>query len=114
MLFTFCCLLSSFLSISPVYAQLSGTYTNGGADGSYTNFTEAATALQAQGVSGPVTFKVRPGTYEEQLKLTEIRGASCGQTIVFEGENMDRTAVVITSRGPSVVIDGTDGILSVI
>ena len=54
------------LGLSPTEAQLSGSYTIGGG-GNYTSFGAAVTALTNNGVSGPVTFNVLTGTYNEQI-----------------------------------------------
>lgn len=87
---TFYCICGSILSISSVQAQLEGTYTIGGEDGQYSTFTTAIQALETEGIAGPVTFKIRPGIYEEQLVLD-----STYEQITFEGESGDSTAVVL-------------------
>lgn len=87
LLFFGCFLISSFLSFSTAQAQLSGTYTIGGADGDYANFNEAVSDLETQGVSGPVNFKVRSGAYQEQLQINPFPGNSCTNTVSFESES---------------------------
>lgn len=112
-LFSICFFFSLFLTVPTAYAQLSGTYTIGGADGTYANFTEAASALEAQGVSGPVTFKVRPATYKEQLRLTAFAGNSCETPVIFEGEGVAPGQVILQApEGTSntVQLNGPDGI----
>ena len=81
-----CCFLCSALCIHTVQAQLAGVYTIGGSNGDYATFNEATQALEAEGISGPVTFKVRPGTYQEQVKLGSFPGNSCDRRVTFEGE----------------------------
>ncbi len=76
-------------------SQLSGTYTIGGGSPDYATFTLAAAALSA-GVSGPVTFNVRPGTYTEQFTLPAITGASSSNTVTFQAENGLASSVVVT------------------
>ena len=78
-----------------MYASLCGTYTIGGASPNFSNFTEAATALNLAGVTCPVTFKVRPGVYNEQIQLYDIAGASLLNTVTFESHYM---AVIRQSR----------------
>jgi polyisoprenoid-binding protein YceI len=79
------CLLLPCIS---AFAQpLSGTKTIGGASPTYANFTAAVSALVTNGVSGPVTFSVRNGTYEEQIEIPEITGASSTNTITFQSES---------------------------
>ncbi len=48
---------------------LSGTYDIGGANPEFPNFTVAVGALYGRGVSGPVTFNVWDGDYDEQVRL---------------------------------------------
>lgn len=98
--FLFGCFLSSIFSISSAQAQLSGTYTIGGADGDFASFTEAVKAIEAQGKTGTVTFKVRPGTYTEQLNSSSIAG------VAFEGETTDSTDVVLQYDNDPVVMIG--------
>ena len=63
---------------TPMFAQLSGSYTidpNGTGTNNYTSFTSAISALSTSGVSGPVTFNVKQGTYTEQVTIPNITGA---------------------------------------
>jgi hypothetical protein len=48
-------------------AQLNGTYTVYGAGANYADLQTAANALSA-GVSGPVTFRIRPGNWSQCYK----------------------------------------------
>lgn len=96
----------------PVAQQqpLSGTYTIGGADGDYATFHEAATALRTAGMSAPVTFRVRPGTYKEQVNLTHFpvpvyEGKFA--RVSFEGETGDSTDVVLEYDGAPVLQIGS-------
>lgn len=114
-LLIFCCFISSLLSVQATYAQLQGTYTIGGPDGNYATFTEAAEALQAEGISAPVTFQVRAGTYTEQLILSEITGNSCEFPVVFEGETGFRPDVTLQApptedNSYTIHLTGADGI----
>ncbi|MFM9052062.1 MAG: hypothetical protein ACKOKF_07065, partial [Bacteroidota bacterium] len=70
-------------------AALCGIYTIGGATPDYVNFSAAAFALNNAGIVCPVTFRVRNGSYNEQIKLYQILGSSSVNTITFEGENGD-------------------------
>ncbi|SVE01258.1 uncharacterized protein METZ01_LOCUS454112, partial [marine metagenome] len=79
--------LCGLIIIVPALLQggLSGTYVignQGGAD--YNTFTQAASALQSQGVSGPVTFNVLSGTYNEYFTLSNISGTSATNTVTFQ------------------------------
>ncbi len=90
-----------------------GTYTIGGTSPSYATFTEAANALNNLGIDGPVVFDVRDGTYTEQISLLDINGANETNTITFQSESGDSTAVELTySAGENykyvVELIGTD------
>lgn len=80
------------------YQALSGTYTIGGPNASFNTFADATIVLQNYGVSGPVTFMVNPGIYNEQVIVNgPIPGGSAANNIVFNGVNannaMIRTAI---------------------
>ncbi|MGB5530331.1 MAG: right-handed parallel beta-helix repeat-containing protein [Ignavibacteriaceae bacterium] len=66
-------LLLLCLPSNPLFAQLSGNYTIGNG-GDYTNFTDAVSALQTQGISADVTFNVISGTYNEQIVMQYFTG----------------------------------------
>jgi hypothetical protein len=71
-----------------IAGPLNGTYTINPAGSGTTNFlsfNDAVTALQLLGVSGAVTFNVAAGTYNEQLTIPAIAGASATNTITFDG-----------------------------
>ncbi len=89
---------------------LAGTYTIGGSDGDFPTFTLAGQALQARGIAEAVTFKVRPGVYEESFLLGEVLGSSCERRIVFEGDSADSTAVTLKALRGALFIEGTDGL----
>ena len=65
-------------------AQLTGTYTIGGAGADFPSFTAAVAALQTNGISGAVIFNVAEGTYEEQITIPEIAGTSATNTVTFQ------------------------------
>ncbi|MBK9336006.1 MAG: right-handed parallel beta-helix repeat-containing protein [Lewinellaceae bacterium] len=74
-------------------AQLNGNYTIGGSGASFPTFGTAVAALTTQGISGNVTFRVRPGQYEEQFEINTIPGATTNRRVVFESENSDSSSV---------------------
>lgn len=99
----FILLLPVCLGLSQTKAQLSGIYTIGGASPDYANFSSAATDLNTFGVSGPVTFNVRDGVYNEQFWLFQIPGTSSSNTVTFQSESGINTAVELmyTAQGIS-------------
>ncbi|MEX0966024.1 MAG: CARDB domain-containing protein [Bacteroidia bacterium] len=84
-----------------VYPALSGIYSIGGTNPDFPTFTDAVDALNNGGVSGAVTFKVRNGTYNEQILIGSVPGASSSNTITFESENLDSSLVTLSFSGNS-------------
>jgi parallel beta-helix repeat protein len=97
-------------------AQLSGDYTIG-ATGTYTTFNEAVAAIGANGVNGPVIFIIESGTYNEQVVIPEINGASDVNTITFQSASGDSTDVILTYESSDEInnytlkLDGADFII---
>ena len=79
-----------------VSLPLAGTYTIGGSSPDYADFSDAAAALNQLGISAPVTFNVRAGTYNDQFSLSDINGADAVNTITFQSETGDSTSVELT------------------
>ena len=75
---------------------LSGTYYIGGTSPDYTSFNNALTALNTYGVCGPTTFRVRNGTYAEQLGLPNIAAMSSTNTVTFQSDAGDSSKVILT------------------
>jgi len=98
------------------YAAMSGIYTIGGSGPDFSNFKEAVTALNIAGISDTVIFKVRNGTYTEQIRMTQVKGVFGRHSIIFESENQDSTKVILTYASTksdtnyTVHLDGVDGI----
>ena len=78
-------------------ASLCGSYTVGGTNPDFANFTEVANALNNSGVSCPVTFVVRDGVYEEQINIVNVPGNSLVNTVTFLGESGDSSLVTLSS-----------------
>ncbi|MDX5436130.1 MAG: hypothetical protein LPK03_03000, partial [Pontibacter sp.] len=94
-------------SVRNLVAALSGVYTIGGVSPDFKTFTEAVTVLNNAGVVGPVTFKVRNGTYNEQIVIGKVTGASATNKIVFESESGDSTKAVLRYTDSNSIIDYT-------
>ncbi len=82
--------------VSNASLPLNGIYTIGATASNYTTFNNAILALQTLGVSGPVTFNVRTGTYAEQINMTSITGASANNPIIFQSMANNRDSVIIS------------------
>lgn len=91
----FSALLILALAPSLLFSQLNGTYTIGGSNPSYATLTAAVNALSTSGISGNVTFNIRPGTYAERVTFNNISGNNASRTITFQAENGDSSSVVI-------------------
>ena len=77
-----------------------GIYTIGGTSPSFATFTDAAASL-ACGITGPVTFNVRPGTYNERFTISNPKNTSATNLIVFKSETGNAADVIINSNGVS-------------
>lgn len=99
-----------FITSLRLIAQMSGTYTvNPGGGGNYTTIAAAISALQTQGVSGPVTINIVSGVYPEALVIDPIAGASATNTITFRSATGSAAAVTIAPT-TSVMNNGSAAI----
>jgi hypothetical protein len=86
------------------FAQLSGTYVvDAGGGGDYTTFGAAFTALESQGVSGPVIMEVATGNYNSRASLSNIPGSSIINSITFRGQALD-SSLAVWSYGAQATI----------
>jgi len=83
--------LSTLLTVG-----MSGSYTIGKSGKDFSTISEAINALQYYGICGKVVFNIEPGTYKEQLLITNVRGASATNTITFQSSTLDSSDVLIT------------------
>lgn len=92
-------------------AQLNGTYTidatQTATTTNYLNFSSAVSDLESgtrtdggpangAGVSGPVVFNIAAGTYNEQIVINQIAGASSINTITFDGGTGNAATRILT------------------
>jgi hypothetical protein len=78
-----------------IYSGLKGTYTIGGSFPDFNTFTEARDALMLGGVLDTVRFKVRNGTYNEQVQLLPYPGTAASKPVTFTSESGDSTKVIL-------------------
>ncbi|MBP6334726.1 MAG: T9SS type A sorting domain-containing protein [Bacteroidia bacterium] len=88
-------IITFLLTVFQAAAQLSGTYTIGGVSPDYATVNAAAIALNATGISGPVTFNIRNGTYTGKVILNNIPNSSAVNTVLFQSEDADSTVVIL-------------------
>jgi len=92
---------------------LAGIYTIG-SGGTYATFAAASADLLIKGVSAGVTFNVLSGTYNEQVTLLAVPGASATNTITFQSQSGTASDVdlLYVAGGPVdnyvVLLDGAD------
>jgi hypothetical protein len=88
--------LAAIFSLGHLIAQpLFGPYTVG-TSGTYPTLTAAVADLTSKGVSAPVTFKLKTGTFNEQVSISAIPGASATNVITFEAESGNALDVNVT------------------
>lgn len=112
---TQCIFVALFLLVgTALFSQspLNGQYTIG-EGGDFPTFTDAVNALESDGVSGSVVFDILNGTYEEQIRIPPIAGASSTSGITFQSADLDRNAVTLryaaNSTNPyTLYLDGAD------
>lgn len=83
-----------------------GTYTiDATGNGDYSTFSAAINSLSC-GIAGPITFNVRPGTYNERITLTEILGSSKSNNVKFIGAGVDSVTLTYTgtSSNPATIL----------
>lgn len=71
-----------------------GTYTVGGASPDFIDMDEVLLKLDFCGITGPVVFNIRPGTYNQNLELSSVNGASFTNTITFKSETNNAADVI--------------------
>ena len=86
------------ITSAKIYSKLCGTYTIGGTNPDFTNISEPVEFLNNAGITCPVVFNIRNGTYDELLYINQIIGASDTNTITFQSESGDSSQVIITNN----------------
>lgn len=82
--------------VTDLYPALAGTYTIGGVNPDFTDFTSATMALNRGGVVAAVKFMVRDGVYNEQIQIVDVPGTTSQDSICFMAETGDSSTVLIT------------------
>lgn len=93
-----------FAAVVPASAQLSGSYTIGGTSPDYATLSAAISALNTNGVNGPVTFLIRDGNYSGTAwrgTVNTVTGASATNRVTFTSQSNDATKVTITASTTS-------------
>jgi hypothetical protein len=83
--------------LTPTFSQpLNGSYTIGGNNPDFPGLQEAMDTASARGVSGPVEFVLRPGTYTGLYNFYGIPGTGPNRKLILRSENNDSSSVNIT------------------
>jgi hypothetical protein len=74
---------------------MNGAYTIGASGADYVTINEAKNDLNRRGVSGPVVFNIKTGSYPEQVTLTSVNGMSAVNNVTFtsEAHHMDSVQI---------------------
>ncbi|MCF8372089.1 MAG: right-handed parallel beta-helix repeat-containing protein [Bacteroidales bacterium] len=101
------------LIVTGVTTAVSGNFTIG-ATGDFTTFGDAVNFISTNGVCGPVIVNVESGTYDEQVTIPEIPGASAFNTITFQSATGNYNDVTVQYSASSnadnwvFMLDGAD------
>jgi hypothetical protein len=95
------------ISFMACASLLSGTYTIGGVNPDFATFSAAMIALDQCGIMAPVTFNVASGTYNEQVVVPFISGASALNPVIFQSATGDSTDVVLQYNSTNAVTNYT-------
>lgn len=89
---------------------LSGEFKIGQDGADFSTVTDALNALKCGGVSGPVTFRLEDGTYNEKITLSNIQGADAFNSIRFESASGNNSEVIIShnSGDATLTMNGTN------
>lgn len=90
-----CNALNDSIQSPQLAVPLCGTYTVGGTNPHFASFEEVSFVLNVAGVSCPVTFLIRDGTYQEKITLKDIPGSSDVNTVTIRSESGDSTKVFL-------------------
>ncbi len=95
--------------VSPMH----GTYTIGGSSADFLSINDAIMQMSVCGIDSHVVFNINPGTYNEQLRISQIPGAADTATVTFQSSTMDSTDVNIvysanSSKNYVLYLNGAD------
>ncbi|MFC2101178.1 NosD domain-containing protein, partial [Bacteroidota bacterium] len=95
---------------------LKGSYTIGGPNADFNNFSDAVYILNHCGVDSSVVFLVHNGSYNEQFSIKEVPGASSVNTVTFRSQSGYADSVLLyydaisTTDNYVIRLDGADNI----
>lgn len=111
LLFVGVVLLNTIVSSQP----LAGIYTIGGVSPDYLTINDAVSDLELNGTSAPVTFNIRPGVYNEFIKLDTFSRVNPTDVVLFQSETQGKNDVIIEHlhnywTNYTILVNGADNI----
>lgn len=82
--------------------EFSGNYTIGTGE-TYESINEIWAAMQSGTVTGPITLKLKTGTYQENVQLRYLDGLSATNTVTIESLTGNREDVILQSDGSTLL-----------
>jgi hypothetical protein len=84
------------LAVQIASGQLNGNYVIGNPPSDYATISNAVSDLNTLGISGPVVFNIKDGSYTEQnININAISGTSSANTVTFQSESLNAENVTI-------------------
>lgn len=100
------------MTVEVVRPPLAGSFEIGSPESAYPDFSSAISDLAARGITEPVTLVILPGSYNEQITIPPIPGASTENTITFRRAPSRSVVNLTSSVGPAVVLlNGADHVI---
>jgi hypothetical protein len=93
-------LLTNDTLLVNVLVRLDGIYTIGGGQPNFATISEAVQVLNNAGLCGAVTFKVRPGNYNENVYIGSVYGMGSAQPIRFTADTGAGQVMISDSVSP--------------
>lgn len=94
-------------SVLDLMTGLTGTFTIGAA-GDFLTIVDAVNEMNTNGICGPVTFNVSNATYNGQVAIGNIVGASSTNTVTFNGNGATISAAPNSTDRYVVLLDGAN------
>ena len=94
---------TAYLNVNACSSILHGNYTIGAsATADYPSFTAAINELNGCGIDSIVIFNIESGTYNEQVEINTIMGATANHHITFQSASGDSSLVILTYAASSI------------
>lgn len=82
-------------------APLHGIFSIGGSNPDFLTLNDALFAIENCGIDSAIVFNIFPGTYNEQLDIDTVIGASATNTVTFQSVNGDTASVIVSFNAAS-------------